>query len=314
MPSHTLGRALANLGEQWSIAKSYQKFAYYVGGLLIASAVFHTGVLLAGGGSLEGPVSWRKPILFGEAFGLTLVTVAWIMTYLPRRPVLGWILMGGLGAANFYEVLWVSVQQWRGVPSHFNLATPFDSMAFAFAGRSIAVTAAVILVVTGWSFLSLRGPASLKWAIRFGLVALLLSQVIGMLMIQNGMAKVVDPQTGRFLPEAVASAAIFGAEGSMKLPHALTLHAAQVLPLLALLLAAGQLAEPRRVAVVLTAALGYGGLTALTLRQTFNGWAPLDLSVFTLALGVIFSGLLLGSFLSALTGLGAKCADAVAIR
>jgi hypothetical protein len=302
MLSHTLGRALARLGEQWSIAESYQKFAYCVGGLLIASAVFHTGVLLAGGGSLEGPVSWRKPILFGEAFGLTLVTVAWIMTFLPRRPILGWILMGGLSAANFYEVLWVSVQQWRGVPSHFNLATPFDSAAFFLAGRSIAVTASVILLVTFWSFVSLRGSSSFKWAVRLGLVLLLSSQVIGALMVQNGMAKVVDPQTGRFLPEAVASAAVFGAAGSMKMPHALTLHAVQLLPLLSLLLGVGRWRESRRVAAVLVAFLAYAGLVAVSLRQTFHGLAPLDLDAFTLSLGLVFIGLLLGSFLYALAG------------
>jgi hypothetical protein len=303
MPSRKLGNALAGLGEQWNSAESYQKFAYLTGGLLMAGAVFHAGVLLVTGGSLQGPVSWRKPILFGEAFGLTLVTVAWIMTFLPRRPIAGWILMGGISISNFYEVLWVSVQQWRGVPSHFNLAATFDATAFSFAGTAIAVTASVIFVVTVWTFFSLRAAPSLKWAIRLGLVQLLCSQAIGFLMIQTGMAKVVDPQTGRFLPEAVASAAVFGAEGSMKWPHALTLHAAQLLPLLALLLAAGQWKESRRVVVVFAAALGYGGLVAVSLQQTLSGLAPFDLNPSMLALSFVCSILLACCFFFALANL-----------
>jgi hypothetical protein len=312
MFNHASG-SVSRLREIWTHAESYQKFAYGVGGLLIASAVFHAGVLVLTGGSFDGPVSWRKPILFGEAFGLTLVSVAWIMTFLPRHPILGWFLMAGISLANFYEVLWVSVQQWRGVPSHFNLGTPFDSAAFLFAGRSIAVTASVILVVTLWSFVSLRGSSSFRWAVRLGLVLLLSSQVIGVLTVQNGMAKVVDPQTGRFLPEAVASAAVFGAAGSMKVPHALTLHAVQVLPLLALLLGLGFLKESRRTSAVLVAAVGYGGLVAVSLGQTFSGLAPLDMSLSTLALAALFSCLLLGSFVYALAGLRPSSADVAMI-
>jgi hypothetical protein len=305
-------RAIAQLSDHWNQAEPYQKFAYLVGLLLIASAFFHAGVLLVTGGPMEGPTSWRKPILFGQAFGLTLVSVAWVLTFLPRRRILGWILLGGLSTANFYEVLWVSVQQWRGVPSHFNVATPFDAMVFSLAGSAIAVTAAVILAVAVWSFLRLSAPASLRWAIRFGLVSLLLSQGIGLLIIQNGVARTVDPQSGRFLSENLATAAIFGAEGSMKLPHALTLHALQVLPLLALLLSLARWTEPRRLATVVAASLGYAGLVALSLWQTFHGLAPLSLGPFALTLGLVFSGVLAGSFLYALTGLRPRAAEALA--
>lgn len=111
-----LGMLLRALGSSlrryWTQAENYQKFAYLVGGVLIGSAVFHTGVLIATGGSLEGPLSWRKPILFGEAFGLTAISIAWVMTFLPKRRVIGWLLMGALGLANFGEVFWVSLQQY----------------------------------------------------------------------------------------------------------------------------------------------------------------------------------------------------------
>lgn len=175
----TLVRAmLGSVRGYWVRAESYQKFLYFIGALLLASAVFHTGVLIATGGSLEGPVSWRKPILFGEAFGLTALSVAWVMTFLPRYRIRGWLLAGTLGVANFGEVFWVSMQQWRGVPSHFNLATPFDAAAFTAAGGLIFFTATVITIVTLWTFLSLQAPRSFAWAIRAGMVLLIFSQLV----------------------------------------------------------------------------------------------------------------------------------------
>ncbi len=152
---------LTTLRRYWTEAEGYQKFAYIIGAFLILSAVFHAGVLVVTGGSLKGDVSWRKPILFGEAFGLTALSVAWFTTFLPRKRVRGWLLLGTLGVANFMEVCWVSIQQWRGVPSHFNFSTPFDAALFNANGVMIACTVTVITIVGIWSFFSLQAPPSL---------------------------------------------------------------------------------------------------------------------------------------------------------
>lgn len=53
----TLRMMPATIRSYWTQAEGYQKFLYWTGTLLIVSAVFHTGVLLVTGGSLEGPVS-----------------------------------------------------------------------------------------------------------------------------------------------------------------------------------------------------------------------------------------------------------------
>ena len=70
----------------------------------------------------------------------------------------------------------------------------------------------------------------------------------------------------------------FGAAGALKVPHAVTLHAVQVLPALAiLLLAAPELLERRRVAIVTVGAVGYASLIASTMVQTYGGLSPFDL-------------------------------------
>jgi len=277
-PKPPLRAFVARLREHWNSVESYQRFAYSIGIFLVASAAFHSGVLVFTGGSLEGPVSWRKPILFGESFGLTAVSVAWVMTFLPKRPAIGWLLMGPFGLAHLYEVSWVSVQQWRGVSSHFNFSTAFDTQAFGIAGIMIAVSASVILSIAIWSFVRLEARPSITWAIRLGMVLLLISQAVGFLIIQNGLTKVIDPQTGQFISQSLAMASTFGAQGSMKIPHALALHAIQLLPLIAFLLQSPGSSEARRTQIVLMAGVGYGGIVAVTLWQTFNGLGPFDLS------------------------------------
>ena len=70
-----------------------ERACYAVGATLIASGLFHLGVLLVTGGSWQGPVSWRKPITFGVSFGLTLITIAWVASYISLgRRTRTWLL------------------------------------------------------------------------------------------------------------------------------------------------------------------------------------------------------------------------------
>jgi hypothetical protein len=144
------------------------------------------------GGRWEGPVSWRKPITFGFSFGVTLLSLSSIMSFLPHRPRLGWILAATLGLASVTEVLLISMQQWRGVPSHFNESTPFDETVFSAMGFMVVLVGLSILVLTIWTFWELNAPPSLAWAIRSGLLLMLASQALGGLIIANG-TNVDDP-------------------------------------------------------------------------------------------------------------------------
>jgi len=271
----------------WRGAAGYQKFLYGAGALMLGSAAFHAGVLVVTGGSLEGNVSWRKPILFGESFGLTALTVAWVMTFLPRRGWLGWPLAVGLGLANCAEVLWVSFQQWRGVPPHFNDNTVFDANLFALAGVMILVAGLVIVAVTLLSWVALQAAPSLAWAIRAGLLLLVAGQVFGLLIIRN-------------------DGPVFGAAGAMKVPHALALHGAQVLPLLAWLLLFTRWSESQRTRVVLAGALGYILLVVAGAAQTFSGRAPFDMDAGHAALFALGAALFAGAYGMGLLGLQPK--------
>ncbi|CAN5214428.1 hypothetical protein BH20ACT9_BH20ACT9_08920 [soil metagenome] len=284
----------ASLRDYWRRAQPYQALAYVVGALLVAVGLAHLLGFLILGGAWEGPVAWRKPFAFGVSFGLTTLTLGWIATFLriPRR--LGWLLFGALAVSNTSEVVWVSVQRARGVPSHFNTGTVLDTVLFTVAGGvAILVTIAVILAVTVLAFTRMDAHPDMALAIRVGLVGLITAQAVGGAMIANGLA--VQEAGGTQLTTLPP-------HGIMKVPHAVGMHGIQLLPGLSWLLTFTPVDGHRRMRLVRLACAGYAGLVAVVVPQTFRGLAPWQLGVLTGLLLVVSLGALTSAFA---TGVGA---------
>ena len=192
---------------------------------MFLSGVVHLVILIVRGGTWFGPLSWRKPAVFGFSFAVTDIAVAWILGYLPKRRSVGWLLAGSLAVFSVAEVFLISMQKWRGVASHFNNSTPFDATVFSLMGVFVAAIAANIVILTVWSFRSRLASRSMAWAIRGGLVLLIVGQGLGGAIIANGTSRQGQGQQ--------TALNVFGPHGAMKVPHAVALHALQVLPLLA---------------------------------------------------------------------------------
>jgi hypothetical protein len=199
------------------------------------------------------------------------------------RQGVGWLLAGTLGIANLGEVLWVSVQQWRGVPSHFNDDTALDEGLFISAGVLIGFAFLVIVIVTLLAFTSLNASPSLAWTIRSGLVLLTASQFFGLAMILN------DGNT-------------IGEAGAMKIPHGLALHGLQVLPILAGLLTFSAWSERQRTGIVMIASAGYAGLVAITAARAFAGTEPVEWGALSGVVMVACTVALAGAAVAALRG------------
>jgi hypothetical protein len=127
-------------------------------------------------------------------------------------------------AACVLETFLVSMQAWRGVPSHFNVETPFDAAVartLAAGGFTLVVTIVVLTVAVFRNGIAL--PPILRLAIRAGVVALVGAQIIGGVMIATGMRLVFggDPQLA------------YATGGWLKPVHAALMHGILVLPLLA---------------------------------------------------------------------------------
>jgi hypothetical protein len=280
----------------WRRARSWQRFGYLVGGALVLVGLAHLAAWLLVGGAWAGPVSFRKPTTFGISFGLTTMTMAWVAGYLRISDRTGWLLLVPLAAADTCEVAWVSLQRWRGVASHFNNDTALDGLLFLLMGGvAIAVAAMVILAVTVLAFTAMRALPSMALAIRAGLLILLVAQGVGGWMIQHGVGPAEAGVT--------QGLTTFGAAGVMKVPHAVAIHAIQVLPALAWLLAFAALDERRRLGLVRVATVGYVALVVVSVLQAAAGVAPFDVGLVAAVLYLLGVGLLGAAFLAALLAL-----------
>ncbi|MFK7770447.1 MAG: hypothetical protein AB8B55_24770 [Mariniblastus sp.] len=190
------------------------------GVLLVLTGLLHVPMLLISGGSWEGSVSWRKPILFGISTGMTLWSLGWILIKLKRWKVdtlVSWIV----ALALVIEVGLITMQQWRGQASHFNQETSFDAVVDMAMVAFICIAVAGILWFTFRSFGSLDLSADYAFAVRSGMVFLVLSCAIGFAISFYGYERL----------EAGLSPESVGERGVTKFPHGVAIHALQLLPI-----------------------------------------------------------------------------------
>lgn len=261
----------------------YQRTMYATALVMLASGILHLGVWVVDGGAWEGEVSWRKPILFGVSFGMFLLSAGWVQGVLPRSARFGWtttVLIAGGGAA---EVGLITAQRWRGVASHFNLATTVDAVVFGLMGVMIAVFGVGIALLALWAAMRLRGPAPTVVAVLVGLGLVLVASAIGGDLITRGLAYVEAN-------DAVPPAVVVGVAGSGKLAHAVALHGIQVLGVLALLLGRCRLGPTARSRAMVVAAVGYTVLTCLVTMHAYAGRSMLELSA-SMGVGLVLATL-----------------------
>lgn len=273
-----LGSLADALWSFWRRGGKVERTGYVVGVMLAGSGLVHLGMLAMGGGSWEGPVSLRKAMTFGLSFGLTLLTIVWVTSFLRLSRRSRAVLLGAFMAACVLETALVTMQAWRGVPSHFNLETAFDATVARMLAAGGFALVAIIATLTLTAFrASPSVPLSLRVAIRIGFVMLFASLLIGALMIARGMSLVFagNPQ------------AAYLTAGSLKPVHAVTMHAILVLPLLAWMLSFADWTERRRLQVVMLCAAGYVALAGLVTVENFAGVAPPDTPVEMIALFAI---------------------------
>ncbi|WP_069884751.1 hypothetical protein [Streptomyces luteocolor] len=230
-----------------------ERLGHVIGASLVLSGLTHLVVFAVDGGPWEGPVSWRKPVTFGLSFGVTLIAVTWVTSYLRMSRRVRTALLVLFAADCVLEVGGITLQAWRRVPSHLNMETGFDSavsMALAVGGGILVV------LLSAFAVISFRrrpdGPLGMPLALRSGFAVLLVALASGAAMIARG---VYLTRTGH-QEDAYASAA------PLKPLHGVSLHAVLVLPALAWLLSRTSWSERTRWRV-LTVAVGLYGVAVL---------------------------------------------------
>lgn len=248
-----------------------------LGVIMVASGIAHLPVWALLGGPWEGPITWRKPILFGISGGLTAISLGWVWSMLAWRR--GDVPLAAATAwALFVEVLLIDLQRWRGVGSHFNRDTPLDSFLFDAMGVLIVGVTLVIAELT--RRLVLQRPAvaaDMLLAARAGMVLLVVSCLLGIWVGMHGETRLeqgLDPTR-------------LGAAGVPKFPHGVVIHAVQWLPALAWIARRTGIAEPVRWWLVAMASVGSTLLLVYALVQTALGRPRFDVVPATAAVLVV---------------------------
>lgn len=234
--------------------------------LLILSGFAHLILWALTGGPWEGPITWRKPILFGISGGLTSLSMGWAWSYLPPwrfDRLIAWIAT----LALVIEVFLIDLQCWRGVASHFNRSTPTDAILYDLMSWLILFVTAVIVFITVRAFCQpISCSVDLRLAMQAGLIYLVISCLLGIWVGANGDLRM---QAG-LPPEQ------FGEAGVPKFPHGVVIHALQWLPLLAWGARQAGYSEKTRLRIVSIAGRATGLLLIYAFGVTLMGKARFD--------------------------------------
>ncbi|MEU1395267.1 hypothetical protein ABZ403_04240 [Micromonospora zamorensis] len=240
---------------------------------------------------LVGAPIWLKPFKFAVSFVLYGVTLAWMLSLLPRRSRLAERMATIIVAVAVIENVWIVGQVVRGQTSHFNDSTPLNLILFAAMGAAIGVLFFAHLVL-GIVVLIRRIPDLVaRRAVGWGLGLSLLGMVAAVPMALPGQDPGIEGVAGAHsvgVPDGGAGLPLVGWStmgGDLRIGHFVGLHALQALPVLAILLNrfATRLDERTRARLVVVAGAAYGVLTVMLTWQALRGQALLRPDAVTLA-------------------------------
>jgi hypothetical protein len=260
---------------------------------------------------LVGAPIWFKPLKFGVSFVAYCLSLAWMLSLLPRGRRVGWWAGTVVALASLVEMVIITGQAIRGKRSHFNYETPFDAALY----NAMAVTVVILwlgtLVIAVLLLRARIADRASAWAMRSGILLALAGAGVGFLMTQpapgqrRGVSKVVGAHSVG-VPDGGPSMPLTGwstTGGDLRIPHFVGLHALQLLPLLVMVLTAlaprfARLADDRvRLRLVLLASGVYAAAFALVLWQALRGQPLIHPDGVTLgAAGLILVTAVLGTY------------------
>jgi len=281
--------------------------------LMIATFVAAVTGLVVDPRTITGAPAWLKPAKFAASIAVYTFTLAWILSLIPEwnrtRRIVGWTT----AVTMVLEMVIIGLQAFRGTTSHFNVATLVDGVLFTVMGVAIIVQTLCTIAVAVALWRHQFADRALGWALRFGMSITIIGAMSGGLMTQPTRQQLDAARAGERM--AVAGAHTVGApdggpglagtgwstdRGDLRVPHFLGLHALQVLPIVALVLAGVRLSDLVRVRLTITAASSHVALFGILLSQALRGQSVIAPDALTVALlGVWASGTLLAAAVSA---------------
>jgi len=255
---------------------------YWLAAGMASLALVTAGLALVDPRTLLGAPLWFKPMKFSISIALFALALAWMLGQLRERALrrTGWAIVAGLAL----EMVIIVGQAARGQKSHYNTDDLLGGALFSIMGATITVVWFLTLAI---ALRFLREPGrdrAMTLAIRLGLLVSLIGMAVGFVLAANGGHSVGVPDGGPGLFFVGWSTT----GGDLRISHFVGLHALQVLPLLAALLAHRSVVEALRTRIVWSVAVGYLGVVLLLIWQALRAQPLFAPDALTLgALGVV---------------------------
>ena len=273
---------------RWTAAVRLHRPLLTIAALTAVTAVACAAGLLLDDRQLAGEPVWAKPLRFAVSITVYAVTLAWLLSALPRQGrAVRWA--GAVAAVTLgLEQGLIVVQAARGRHSHFNVATSFDTTVLAVMAGTIGVLWLATLVIAVALLRARIADRPLVLALRFGIIISLGGMLVGVLMVfpTADQVRALDAGTGGLSgahtvgrPDGGPGLPITGwstVAGDLRVGHFVGIHALQALPLLAAGLALLARRRPaltarRRARLVAVGAGLYAAVTVLVTWQALRG-------------------------------------------
>jgi hypothetical protein len=177
--------------------------------------------------TIGGESVWLKPLRFDTSIAIYLITMTFVLGWMSASFRKHYSLR--IAIAMIIETLCIGLQAARGVPSHFNIATPLNGIVFNLMGLAIFYHTYLLvrILIDFWRGQRTSLADLMRRAVVLGLGATLAGSVIGGLMAAR-----------------LSHVGLHG--GDLRLGHFIGLHGLQLMLLLGVWLSQSSLSLPAR--------------------------------------------------------------------
>ena len=200
---------------------------FWYGCFNILIAFFCLGLMVFDYTQILGANAWEKPFKYYVSVGI----LAWSMDFLIYhinskriRIVCSYFIV----VSTLIENGIIFYQSSKGVPSHYNISSPFNSMLYSLMVISSITFLLTMIFITIVFFSQRKMPVSQHycWGIRMGFLVFVIFSIIGVIMMINSSHTIGGPDGGaglRFLNWSTKY-------GDLRIAHFMGVHALQIIP------------------------------------------------------------------------------------
>ena len=133
---------------------------------------------------ITGEHAYAKPFKYALSTGLISWNLGWILFHLSSKKIISifsWVNV----VSMFVVVSIIFFQSFRGMPSYYNISTPFNSMLYVILASFDIVFLLMMIFLTLSFFRQKKMPISqhYTWGIRMGLLLFVLFSFVGIMMM-----------------------------------------------------------------------------------------------------------------------------------